>query len=63
MAVGVEAKRQLTAQLILDVVTVLFGLFPAQRCVFTCALGLDHGQRLAILAEQDIVTELVAFIG
>ena len=26
-------------------------------------LGLDHGQRFAIFAEQDVVTELVALVG
>ncbi|MNN35958.1 hypothetical protein D3C81_1498280 [compost metagenome] len=63
MAVGVEAERQLTAQLPLDVVAVLFGLLTTNGGITAGLLGLNYCQRLAVFAEQDVVTELMTFVG
>jgi len=60
--VGVEAERQLATQLLLDVVAVLLGLLSPQRGVLARLLRFDHGQGLAILAEQYIVAELMTFV-
>lgn len=60
--IAVKAERQLATQLFLDVVAILFGLFTAERSVATGFLGFDHGQRPAVFPQQDIVTELVAFV-
>ncbi len=62
VTVGVEAERQLATQLLLDVVAVLFGLLATQCSVLARFLRFDHGQGLAVLAEQHIVAELMTFV-
>jgi hypothetical protein len=63
VAVGVEAERQLVAQLLLDVVAVLLCLLTANRGITTGPFGFDHRQRFAVFAEQGVITELVALVG
>lgn len=60
--IGVEAEWQLAATLPLDVVAILLGLLAAQCSVTAGFLGFDDGQRLAILAQQHVVAELVTFV-
>ena len=42
MAIGVEAERQLTAQLLLDVVAILLRLLTANGCIAACLFGFYY---------------------
>ena len=55
MAISVEAERQLAAQLLLDVVAILFGLFAANGGIF--ALKDEQGQNVPYQQVQRWVVE------
>ncbi len=63
MPVGVKAKRQLTTQLLLDVVAVLLCLLTAKCRIATASFGFNYCQGLAIFTKKDVITELVPFVG
>ncbi|MNJ55220.1 hypothetical protein D3C77_506980 [compost metagenome] len=63
MAVGVEAKWQLAAHSLLDVVAILLRLFTADASIAAGLFGFNHRQWFAIFAQQDVITELVALVG
>lgn len=62
VAVGVETEWQLATQMLLDVVAILLGLFAANGGVAAGLFGFDHGQRLPIFAQQDVIAELMALV-
>jgi len=58
MAVGVKTERQFSTELILNILAVLFGLFPANFSIFCCFFGFDNGKGLSIFAQQYVIAEL-----
>ena len=57
VAVRIEAEGQFAVMLRLDVVAILLGLLASEFSVLGSLLGFDDRQRLAVLAQENVVAK------
>ena len=60
--VGVEAKWQFAAELLLNVVAILLGLLSPDGGIAAGFFCFHYGKWFAVFSQQDVVAELMAFV-